>query len=421
MQPWNRPSMRSKDVVAVILAGGRGARLDPLTRQRAKPAVPFGGLYRIVDFTLSNCLHSGLERIFLLTQYEPHCLGRHVAAAWQPLFRHECGGGLELCPPRDRGGATGYRGTADAVRQNLDLLRAARPRTVVVLGGDHIYRMDYRGLVATHESSGADATVAVLPVPRADAAEFGTLAVAADGRVRAFHEKVGDPPPLPGMPDRALASMGIYCFSFDVLAQLLDGGDGQRRHDFGHDILPTLVARRHVQAHRFGGYWRDVGTVDSYFAAALDLVGPEPLLDLHDDEWPLHTLRPPCPPARIVAASAPGDGWVGDSLVAPGAVVGGARVERSILGTRVRIGAGSRLEECVLLDGVEVGRRCILRRVIVDEGVRLPDGCSVGIDAEEDAGRGLTVSPAGVTVIPQGYWFEPRRAATPSLVAVHPR
>ena len=421
MQPWNRLSTRSQDVAAVILAGGRGARLDPLTRHRAKPAVPFGGLYRIIDFTLSNCLHSGLRRIFLLTQYEPHCLGRHVAAAWQPLFRPESGGGLELCPPRDRGGSSGYRGTADAVRQNLDLLRAARPRSVVVLGGDHVYRMDYRDLVATHEASAADATVAVIPVPRAVAAEFGTLSVTAEGRVRGFHEKIGDPPPLPGMPGWALASMGIYCFSFDFLERLLDDVDGQRRHDFGHDILPSLVARRHVQAHRYDGYWRDVGTIDSYFTTALDLVGSEPVLDLHDEAWPIHTLRPPCPPARIVAASAAGDGWIGDSLLAPGSVVDGAHVERSILGHRVRVGAGSRLEECVLLDGVEVGRRCVVRRAIVDEGVRLPDGCTVGFDPEADAGRGLTVSSAGVTVIPKGYWFEPRRAANPPLVAVLPR
>lgn len=421
MYPWNRPSTRSQDVAAVILAGGRGARLDPLTRQRAKPAVPFGGLYRIVDFTLSNCLHSGLRRIFLLTQYEPYCLARHVAAAWQPLFRHESGGGLDICPPRDRGGSAGYRGTADAVRQNLDLLRAARPRSVVVLGGDHIYRMDYRELVATHEASGADATVAVIPVPRADAAEFGTLSVTTEGRVRAFHEKVSDPPPLPGMPSSALASMGIYCFSFEVLERLLEEGDGQWGHDFGHDILPLLVTRRHVQAHRFDGYWRDVGTIDSYFTTALDLVGAEPSLDLHDEDWPIHTLRLPCPPARIVAASATGDGCVGDSLLAPGAVVVGAHVERSILGNRVHVGDGTRLDECVLLDGVEVGRRCVVRRAIVDEGVRLPDGCTVGVDPEADAGRGLTVSPAGVTVIPKGYRFEPRRAAPAPLMAVLPR
>jgi glucose-1-phosphate adenylyltransferase len=412
---------RLRDVVAVVLAGGRGVRLDPLTRDRAKPAVPFGGSYRIIDFALSNCLNSGLRRLLLLTQYKARSLDRHLNLGWHRFFCRDLGEFLDVLPPQQRVDEHWYLGTADAVYQNIYSLEQASPRLVVVLAGDHIYKMNYQSLVDAHESSGADVTVGALPVPRAAAGEFGTMEVDGSGRVRGFREKVADPPAYPADPDLALASMGIYCFSADFLLEQLklDAGDSGSRHDFGHDLLPRLVASHGVQAFPFrdenrkqDAYWRDVGTIDAYFEATMDLVEVDPQLNLYDDRWPIRTHHPAYPPPKFVFAEEGPDGRRGeatDSIVCPGAILSGGQAQRAVIGPGVRINSYARIEESILLEGVDIGRHAVVRRAIVDKGVRVPPGTEIGLDPEEDAARGLTVSAAGVTVVPKGYRFSGAR------------
>jgi len=417
---------RVRDVVAVVLAGGRGARLDPLTRDRAKPAVPFGGTYRIVDFALSNCLNSGLRRLLVLTQYKARSLDRHLNLGWHRFFCRDLGEFLDVLPPQQRVDDHWYLGTADAVYQNIYSLEMAAPRLVVVLAGDHIYKMNYQSLVDAHEESGADVTIAALPVPRESAHEFGTMAVDAAGRVRDFHEKVADPPPLPGQPGQTLASMGIYCFSADFLLEQLrrDAVDRGSRHDFGHDLLPRIVHTHGVQAFPFRdenrkreAYWRDVGTIDAYFEATMDLVEVDPQLNLYDEHWPIRTHHPAYPPPKFVFAGEGPDarrGEATDSLVCPGAIISGGRVSRSIVGPGVRVNSYARVDESVIMEGVDVGRHAVLHRVIVDKDVRVPPGTAIGIDPDEDAARGLTVSPEGVTVVPKGFQFEESPETAPA-------
>ena len=409
---------RLRDVVAVVLAGGRGARLDPLTRDRAKPAVPFGGSYRIVDFALSNCLNSGLKRLLLLTQYKARSLDRHLNLGWHRFFCRDLGEFLDVLPPQQRVDEHWYLGTADAVYQNIYSLEQAAPRLVVVLAGDHIYKMNYQALVTAHEASGADVTVAALPVRREDASEFGTMEVDGSGRVRGFREKVADPPPYAGDPSRALASMGIYCFSADFLLEQLrlDATDRGSRHDFGHDLLPRLVETHGVQAFPFrdenrkrDAYWRDVGTIDAYYEANMDLVEVDPELNLYDDAWPIRTHHSAYPPPKFVFADHAPDGRRGeatDSLVCPGAILSGGRVHRSIIGPAVRVNSYARVEESIVFEGVDIGRHAVVRRAIIDKDVRIPAGVSIGLDPEEDAARGLTISAAGVTVVPKSFEFE---------------
>ena len=409
---------RLRDVVAVVLAGGRGARLDPLTRDRAKPAVPFGGSYRIVDFALSNCLNSGLKRLLLLTQYKARSLDRHLNLGWHRFFCRDIGEFLDVLPPQQRVDEHWYLGTADAVDQHLYALEQAAPRLVVVLAGDHIYKMNYQALITAHEESGADVTVAALPIPREEAAEFGTMAVDGSGRVRGFREKVADPPPYAADPSKALASMGIYCFSADFLLEQLrlDADDRGSRHDFGHDLLPRLVETHGVQAFPFrdenrkrDAYWRDVGTIDAYYEATMDLVEVDPQLNLYDEHWPIRTHHPAYPPPKFVFADDGPDGRRGeatDSLVCPGAILSGGRVQRSIIGPGVRVNSYARVEESILFEGVDIGRHAVVRRAILDKDVRVPAGLQIGVDPEEDAARGLTVSAAGVTVVPKGFEFD---------------
>jgi len=416
---------RVRDVVAVVLAGGKGARLDPLTRDRAKPAVPFGGSYRIVDFALSNCLNSGLRRILLLTQYKARSLDRHLNLGWHRFFCRDLGEFIDVLPPQQRVDDNWYLGTADAVYQNIYSLEMAAPRLVVVLAGDHIYKMNYQSLVDAHEESGADVTIGALRVPRAAAAEFGTLETDAAGRVHRFHEKVATPPALPGEPGMALASMGIYCFSADfLLAELKrDAADPGSRHDFGHDILPRIVQTHGVLAFPFrdenrkqDAYWRDVGTIDAYYEATIDLVAVDPQLNLYDDQWPIRTHFPCHPPPKFVFADAGLDarrGEATDSLVCPGAIISGGRVTRSIIGPAVRVNSFARVEESVVFEGVDIGRHAVVRRAIIDKGVRVPPHTVLGVDPEEDAALGLTVSPGGVTVVPKGFRFAPAPLAVP--------
>jgi glucose-1-phosphate adenylyltransferase len=409
---------RVRDVVAVVLAGGKGARLDPLTRDRAKPAVPFGGTYRIIDFALSNCLNSGLRQILLLTQYKASSLDRHLNLGWHRFFCRDLGECLDVLPPQQRVDDNWYLGTADAVYQNIYSLEMAAPRLVVVLAGDHIYKMNYQSLIDAHEESGADATIGALPVTREAAVEFGTMRIDASGRVLEFHEKVADPPRIPGEPSMALASMGIYCFSADFLLEQLkqDAADPGSRHDFGHDILPRVIGTHGVQAFPFrdenrkrDAYWRDVGTIDAYYEANMDLVEVDPQLNLYDESWPIRTHHPAYPPPKFVFAGEGPDarrGEATDSLVCPGAIVSGGRVNRSILGPDVRVNSFARVEESIVFEGVDIGRRAVVRKAIIDKGVRVPAGATIGVDHAEDAARGLTVSAEGVTVVPKGFAFE---------------
>jgi len=413
----------------VVLAGGRGARLDPLTRDRAKPAVPFGGSYRIIDFALSNCLNSGLRRLLLLTQYKARSLDRHLNLGWHRFFCRDLGEFLDVLPPQQRVDEHWYLGTADAVYQNIYSLEMAEPRLVVVLAGDHIYKMNYQRMIDAHEQSGADVTVAALPVPVVEARELGTMEVDDAGRVHDFREKVPDPPEIPGSPGLALASMGIYCFRADFLLEQLrlDAGDAGSRHDFGHDLLPRLVHTHGVHAFPFRdenrkrhAYWRDVGTIDAYYEANMDLVQVDPQLNLYDEQWPIRTHHPAYPPPKFVFAGEGPDarrGEATDSLVCPGAIVSGGRVQRSIIGPGVRVNSFARVEESIVCEGVDIGRHAVLRRAIVDKDVRVPPGTTIGVDADEDAARGLVVSPEGVTVVPKGFHFAARPAAAPAGVA----
>ena len=409
---------RVKDVVAVVLAGGKGARLDPLTRDRAKPAVPFGGNYRIIDFALSNCVNSGLRRLLLLTQYKASSLDRHINLGWHRFFCRELGEFLDVLPPQQRIDENWYLGTADAVYQNVYSLEMASPRLVIVLAGDHIYKMNYQALIQAHDASGADVTIGALPVSRETATEFGTMETDASHRVRSFHEKVTDPPALPGHPTMCLASMGIYCFSAKfLLAQLKrDAADRGSRHDFGHDILPMLVQSHGVFAFPFRdenrkqhAYWRDVGTIDAYYEANMDLVEVDPLLNMYDEQWPIRTHFPTYPPPKFVFAAEGHEarrGEATDSLVCPGAILSGGRATRSIIGPGVRVNSFARVEESILFEGVDVGRHAQVRRAIIDKGVCVPTGMRIGLDREEDSARGLTISPAGVTVVPKGFLFQ---------------
>jgi len=416
---------RVRDVVAVVLAGGKGARLEPLTRDRAKPAVPFGGNYRIVDFALSNCLNSGLRRVLLLTQYKASSLDRHINLGWHRFFCRDLGEFLDVLPPQQRVDENWYLGTADAVYQNIYSLEMAAPRLVVVLAGDHIYKMNYQRLIDAHERSEADVTVGALPVPRDVARQFGTMEVDDAGRVRSFREKVADPPPLPGNDEMCLASMGIYCFSTPFLLERLkrDALDRASRHDFGHDLLPGVVASHGVHAFPFrdenrktDAYWRDVGTIDAYFAANMDLIDVDPQLNLYDEQWPIRTHHPAYPPPKFVfAGEGPGArrGEATDSLVCPGAIVSGGRVTRSVIGPGVRVNSYARVEDSILFEGVDIGRHARVRRAIIDKGVRVPPGMTIGFDSGEDAARGLTVSPEGVTVVPKGHALQADAAPVP--------
>ena len=400
------------DVVAIVMAGGQGERLYPLTRDRGKPAVPFGGIYRVVDFTLSNCLNSGLRKIYVLTQYKSGSLERHVRIGWGPLFNHEIGEWIQCVPPQLRVGQRWYEGTADAVYQNVYLLEHDRPRYVVVLSGDHVYKMDYAKLIEYHEATGALVTVGAVEVPVAEASSFGVLAVDEESRITEFQEKPADPAPIPGRPDTALANMGVYVFDTETLVRALTADSRKAsRHDFGHDILPSLVDTRKLFVYPFvdenkkeARYWRDIGTLDSYYEASMDLVAVEPQFNLYDKVWPIRTMVEQLPPAKTVFAQEEPGGRLGivlDSVVSGGVIVSGGRVERSILGPEVRVNSYAKVTDSVLMAGVDVGRYARVHKAIVDKGVRIPVHFVVGEDVESDKAR-FTVTAGGVVVIPRG-------------------
>jgi glucose-1-phosphate adenylyltransferase len=399
------------DILVIVLAGGVGERLSPLTRERAKPAVYFGGPYRIIDFVLSNCINSGLRHIFIATQYKSLSLNRHIRQAWS-VVSEELGEFIEILPPQKRVGDDWYLGTADAVYQNLYSLLRESPRYVVVLAGDHVYKMDYVKMVQFHVHQGAGLTIAGIEVPTEDACRFGILQVDADQRVTAFQEKPAAPSPVPGKPDVALASMGIYVFNTDVLIDALEA-DRRRdtSHDFGKNIIPTLVAEGEVpvSTYRFydenrkaAQYWRDIGTIDAFYEANMDLVRVSPEFNLYDASWPMRTYQPQAPPAKFVfGEEGTRCGVAIDSFISAGCIVSGSRIEGSILSPNVRVHSYCTIEDSFLMPGVQVNRHARIRKAIIDRDVVIPRGAAIGFFPEEDRRR-HTVSDDGVVVVATG-------------------
>jgi glucose-1-phosphate adenylyltransferase len=399
----------TKRSFAFVLAGGRGTRLQQLTDWRAKPAVPFAGKLKIIDFTLSNCVNSGIRRIAVLTQYKAQSLIRHIERGWGFLAA-SLGEYIDVVPAQQRVDENWYSGTADAVYQNLNILCDSDAEHVLILAGDHVYKMDYEVMLAEHVANGADVTVACVEVPLADAVNFGVIAVDDDGRVVVFDEKPPRPRPLPGAPDRALASMGVYVFDTAFLCAQLerDAAEVHSSHDFGKDVIPRLVDGHRVMAHRFTDscvnmvgerpYWRDVGTVDAYWEANIDLTHVVPELNLYDDQWPILSLQPQLPPAKFVFDDEVRRGTALDSLVSSGCIVSGATVRRSILFAKVRVGDQSLIEDSVVLPDVVIGMNVVLRRVVVDKHCVLPDGFKSGVYPAEDRAR-FHVTERGITLI----------------------
>ncbi len=400
-------SLITRDTLALVLAGGKGTRLGALTSHRVKPAVPFGGHFRIIDFTVSNCVNSGIRRMGVLTQYKAHSLIQHIHQAWA-FLRPDLGEFLELLPAQQRAGEDWYAGTADAIYQNMDIIHLHDPAFLLILGGDHIYKMDYGAMLAAHVSSGADVTVCCMPVPLGKASAFGILEVDKDNRIRRFIEK---PEQCRGMPDdpiHALASMGIYVFNTDFLLERLpaDAVNPESSHDFGKDILPEAVNNGSaVLAFPFrdletGGpaYWRDVGDIDSYWEANLELTRIEPELNVYDRRWPILTLQHQAPPAKFVLDEDNRRGEAINSLVAGGCIVSGALIRNSVLSSDVWVGEGSTVEDSVVLDNAQIGRDVRIRRAIIETGCVIPDGLHIGHHPAEDTAR-FEVSAGGVVLV----------------------
>ena len=408
---------RRPNVLGMVLAGGEGRRLLPLTAERAKPAVPFGGAYRLIDLVLSNLVNSGLRKIVVLTQYLSHSLDRHLAQTWRlsPLL----GNYVVTVPAQMRTGRRWFAGSADAIYQNLNILGDEEPDYVVVFGADHIYRMDIAEMVNQHIDSGAAVTVAGIPVPIEEASAFGIIDAGEDGKIRTFVEKPADPPAMPGDPSRAFASMGNYIFTADILRKIVeeDAEDDASAHDMGRDIIPRLVSEERAWVYDFGknivpgqsererGYWRDVGTLDAYHQASMDLVAINPVFDLYNGEWPILTWLYPYPPAKFVHDAGERAGRALDSLVSPGAIVSGGTVRRSILAPRVKVNSFSLVEDSVLFENVHVGRGAVIRRAVIDKNVRIPAKMEIGVDLERDRER-FTVSDEGVVVVAKGSVLE---------------
>ncbi|KQP02093.1 glucose-1-phosphate adenylyltransferase [Pseudorhodoferax sp. Leaf265] len=401
-----------KRAVALVLAGGRGSRLMNLTDRRAKPAVYFGGKFRIVDFALSNCLNSGIRRIGVITQYKSHSLLRHVQRGWG-FLKTEMNEFVDLMPAQQRvDEESWYRGTADAVYQNQDILASYKPDYIVVLAGDHIYKMNYAIMLADHVAKGRDCTVGCIAVPRAEASAFGVMAVDENSMITDFLEKPADPPPMPGRPDMALASMGIYVFNARFLYKELerDMNDPDSSHDFGKDIIPRAVKNAQAAAHPFElscvnmrvgeeAYWRDVGTIDAYWDANIDLTATDPQLNMYDTRWPIWTYQSQLPPAKFVHNADDRRGMAVESLVSGGCIVSGS-VLRSVLFSSVRVNSYSSVAWSVLLPGVQIGRHARITRAIIDRGVSIPDGMVIGEDAQADATR-FYRSPNGIVLVTQ--------------------
>ncbi|MGF1719285.1 glucose-1-phosphate adenylyltransferase [Vibrio kyushuensis] len=404
-----------QNALTVILAGGMGSRLSPLTEDRAKPAVPFGGKYRIIDFTLTNCLHSGLRQILVLTQYKSHSLQKHLRDGWS-IFNPELGEYITVVPPQMRKGGKWYEGTADAIYHNLWLLSRSDAKYVVVLSGDHVYRMDYAAMLKQHKATGAKLTVACMDVAREDANEFGVMATDDNGQVISFIEKPIDPPSMPGNPTRSLASMGIYIFEMETLQKALEEDSliEASSHDFGKDIIPKLIDRERVFAYQFCSdkgrvekdcYWRDVGTIDSFYQTNMDLLQPVPPMNLYQPNWPIRTYEAQYPPARTVSSASGNEGIFINSLIANGVINSGGSVQHSIVSSNVRINDSATVVNSILFDDVVVGSGCELTNCIIDKHVTIPNNTKIGVDKSEDLKR-FHISSNGVVVVPESYCFD---------------
>jgi glucose-1-phosphate adenylyltransferase len=401
-----------KDTLGVLLAGGAGERLFPLTRDRAKPAVPFGGNYRIIDITLSNCINSDLRRVYILTQYKALSLNRHIREGWTGIVAQELGEFIEILPPMQRVSANWYMGTADAVYQNIYSIGAEQPKHVLILSGDHIYKMNYGLMLDHHMAAGADVTLATLPIEPADVARFGVVEVSRTGEVIGFQEK----PKItnlrsPFNPTKVDASMGIYLFNTDVLlpALMKDAEDPNSKHDFGHNILPGILGRYKISAYNFVDenkqnalYWRDVGTLEAYFDANMDVASVSPIFNLYDKAWPMRTRQRQYPPAKFVFGEPGRTGMAINSVISAGCIVSGAVVRNSVLSQDVRVNSYAEVESSIIFTHVDIGRHCRIRRAIIDRDVHLPEGTVIGYDREEDR-RNYFVTQSGLTVVTRDY------------------
>ncbi len=396
-----------KKVVTMLLAGGRGERLYPLTRDRAKPAVPFGAIYRIIDFTLSNCINSEIRHIYILTQYKSTSLHRHIQLGWN-ILSTTLGEFIEVIPAQQRIDEHWYQGTADAIFQNIYTLQQEKPDLVLILSGDHIYKMDYRKMIAYHLEKRADLTVAAIRMDRRLSKEFGVMEVDEEGRIIGFQEKPVDPKTIPGDPEGILASMGIYVFDTEILVRrLIEDARSDSTHDFGKDIIPSMIQKDRVfhfdfrQGDREGtGYWKDVGTIDAYYEANIDLVSVTPHLNLYDPNWPILAYQPPYPPAKTVLEEEGRTGSALNSILSNGCIISGGNVRRSILSPKVLVHSYAEIEDSILLSGVDVGRHVKIRRAIIDKDVHIPPGTKIGYDLDEDAKR-FTVTASGIVVVPK--------------------
>jgi glucose-1-phosphate adenylyltransferase len=404
------------NVLTMIMAGGKGERLSPLTLHRAKPAVPFGGQYRIIDFTLSNCINSKLRKIIVLTQYKSHSLERHISMGWN-FLNPEMGEYIMTLPPQQRIDEHWYQGTADAIYQNIYTIEKEQPKELLVLSGDHVYKMDYTKMLAYHRRRKADATVGAIEVRKDEASEFGIIEVDKDNNIVGFEEKPKkDPKTIPGKKDKCFASMGIYIFNTETITQMLrEDAELSTSHDFGKDIIPTMFKSRKVLAYNFidenkkrSKYWRDVGTIDAYWEANMDLASIMPLFNLYDQQWPLRTYQRQYPPAKFVFAQEYKGGRLGialDSIVSSGCIISGGRVQESVLSHAVRVNSYTEIHQSIIMERVDIGRRCKIKKAIIDKDVKLPAGTTIGYDPVEDRRR-FTVSPGGVVVVAKGQKIE---------------
>lgn len=403
-----------QDTLTIILAGGMGSRLSPLTDDRAKPAVPFGGKYRIIDFTLTNCLHSGLRQILVLTQYKSHSLQKHLRDGWS-IFNPELGEFITAVPPQMRGGGKWYEGTADAIYHNLWLVERSDAKHVIVLSGDHIYRMDYAEMLKDHIDNKAKLTVACMDVPRKEASAFGVLSCDNNNLIDTFCEKPADPPAMPGNENRSLVSMGIYIFEKETLQKILmeDAENASSSHDFGKDIIPKLIDDQCVYGYNFcqdrgrvarDCYWRDVGTIDSFYQANMDLLEPVPPMNLYQSNWAVRTYESQFPPARTVSSATGNEGIFINSIIANGVVNSGGSVQHSIISSNVRIHDSSTIVDSIIFDDVEVGEGCKLVNCIVDKHVKIPANTEIGLNRVADAKR-FHISENGIVVVPESYRF----------------